>query len=283
MSVTKKLVSGLVIALGLAAASEAQAQEILITGPLAGAPAVRKMRQYREGRFELAPTASFTLLDEYRRSIMFGLRLQYNIKEWLAIGVWGADGLISSTTDLADQVDQQAVRNSRTATQVNHTASGAPAPFANQLGKMSWVLAAPQVTFIPFRGKLAIFQKIFVDTDLYFHAAPAFVGLQERADCGASGQPSCTDPASFNLASRTAITGTFGLGLTFYTSDLFSFGIEYRALPFAWNRSGFDSAGATTGKFPDNKIDANDRSFKFNQMITLAFGFGIPTHPHVSE
>ena len=58
------------------AASAADAQEIQLTGPLKGAPAVRHLRLYREGRFEIAPTVSFTLLDEYRRTILVGARAQ---------------------------------------------------------------------------------------------------------------------------------------------------------------------------------------------------------------
>src|ERR1700733_15171063 len=96
----KRFISGLVVAMGLASAGNAAAQEILITGPLAGAPAVRKERLYRQGALEIAPTMSFTLLDEYRRTIFVGGRLQYNITEWLSIGVWGAYGLIQSTTSL---------------------------------------------------------------------------------------------------------------------------------------------------------------------------------------
>ena len=56
----------------------------------------RHLRLYREGRFEIAPTVSFTLLDEYRRTILVGARLNYNIRDWLAIGVWGAVGAIST-------------------------------------------------------------------------------------------------------------------------------------------------------------------------------------------
>jgi len=82
----------------LAWGQAANAQEIQLTGPLKGAPAVRNMRMYREGRFELAPTASFTLLDEYRRTILVGARLNYNIKDWIAIGLWGAGGVASLTT-----------------------------------------------------------------------------------------------------------------------------------------------------------------------------------------
>ena len=163
----------------MATASAAEAQEIQLTGPLAGAPATRHMRLYREGRFEVAPTVSFTLLDEYRRTIFLGARVQYNIKDWLGVGLWGGYGLISTSTDLSDQINSVAPRNARTA--VNIPQNGAD--FSNQTAKMQWI-AAPQVQFTPFRGKLAIFQKIFVDTDAYLHAGVAFIGLQERADCG---------------------------------------------------------------------------------------------------
>ena len=72
----RKLFTGLAALLAVGVATErAEAQEILLTGPLAGAPAVRKLRLYREKRIEVAPAASFTLLDEYQREILFGARL----------------------------------------------------------------------------------------------------------------------------------------------------------------------------------------------------------------
>lgn len=258
-------------------AREARAQEIQMTGPLAGAPAVRKLRLYREGRFEFAPTFSFTLLDEYRRTMLAGARLQYNIWDWLGIGAWGGYGVINTTTDLTDQVNAIAPRNSRTATNMG-------ASFEKQTGKMNWV-AAPQVTFSPFRGKLAMFQKVFVDTDLYLHGGVAFVGLQERGDCGVGGAPpACTDPASFALKDRMAIAPTFGLGLSLYATNFVNIGFEYRALPFAWNRAGFDTrGGGNDARFPDRQIDSEDRTFKFNQMFTVAVGFSLPSKPKISE
>lgn len=278
------LLSAATLSLGLLAApANAQAQEIQLTGPLAGAPAVRKLRQYREGRFEVAPTASFTLLDEYRRTILFGGRLQYNLKEWIGFGVWGGYGAINSTTDLTDQIDQEALRNARTAANVGPNKGAGSNSFIDQTAKIQWV-AAPQFTFTPFRGKLAIFQKIFVDTDAYLHGGLAFIGLQERGNCGDAMQTSCTDPKSFALVSRTAIAPTFGLGLNFYLTDMISLGLDYRALPFSWNRAGFDSrGGGNNAKFPDQKVDSQDQTFKFNQLITIAVGFSLPSHPHVSE
>ena len=260
-------------------ASVASGQEIQLTGPLKGAPAVRNLRLYREGRFEIAPSASFTLLDEYRRTIFVGARAQYNFKDWLGVGVWGGYGLGSSATDLTDKIDTNSPRGVQTATQISPSKGG----FNEQTGRMQWV-AAPQVTFVPFRGKLALFQKLFTDTDMYASLGVAFVGTKERGVCGAAGQVSCSDPKSFALASRVAIAPTLGVGFNFYFAQFMSFNLEYRALPFAWNRAGFDQRGAgNDGKFPDTKIDGEDRTFKWNQMITLGLGFSLPTKPTIGR
>jgi len=267
----------------------AQAQEIELTGPLKGAPAVRHMRLYREGRFEIAPAVSFTLLDQYRRTILVGARLNYNITDWLALGAWGAyapDAFIS-TTDLSDQIDRTAPRDALTAVNVNHTGTypnyGA-APFQDQLAKLNWVVA-PQLTFIPFRGKLAIFNKIFVDTDFYVAGGVGFVGIQERANCGEGGSELvCSDPKSFTLQSTMKIAPTFGIGLTFYPGDFWSLGVEYRALPFSWNLAGFDSRGSgPNGNFPDTKVNGDDETFHFNQLVTISVGFSFPTKPKITE
>ncbi len=262
-------------------ASTAVAQEIQQTGPLKGAPNVRHLRVYREGRVEIAPLASFTLLDEYRRTLFLGARVQYNFKDWLGVGVWGGYGIVSGSTDLTDKIDDKSPRGVQTATQIAPTKGG----FDAQTARMQWV-AAPQVTFVPFRGKLALFQKLFTDTDMYASLGVAFVGTQERGACGdtAKSQISCSDPKSFALASRVAIAPTLGVGLNFYFARFMSFNLEYRALPFSWNRAGFDQRGTgNDGRFPDQKIDGEDRTFKWNQMMTLGFGFSLPTKPAIGN
>jgi len=265
-------------AIGALAASEteAKAQEIQLTGPLAGAPNVRKLRLHREGRFEVAPTFSFSLLDEYRRTMVVGLRAHYNIKEWLGFGVWGGYGLISYNTDLSDQIQAKSPRVPQTNVNIPDPSkvTAGVKDFGEQTAKMTW-FAVPQVTFSPFRGKLGLFRAVFPDVDLYFHLGAAFVGLSERSDCTSAGAKNCT--INHEMASRVAIAPTFGLGLTFYTGRLLSFGAEYRALPFEWNRAGFDTKGTgNNGNFPDNKVDSQDRTFKFNQMVSLFVGFSFP-------
>lgn len=271
----------------------ASAQEILLTGPLAGAPAVRKLKLYRQGRFEVAPAVSFSLLDEYQRQIFFGARLNYNLTDWFAIGVWGVAGPLKITTDLSDQI--QTVNKLRQAENVARGANNptttyritqeniSPTDFTKQLGTIDWI-AAPQLTFVPFRGKIAIFQSIYADTDLYFFVGPAFAGVKERADCGPKAGVQCTDPKSFNLASRTAIAPTFGLGLSFYVNKWNAFGVEWRAVPFARNTGGFDNhGGGPDNRFPDNAVNSDDREFKFNQMVTISYGFYFPTMYRQSE
>jgi outer membrane beta-barrel protein len=277
-----------VVAAGLLfAVGGAQAQEIQLTGPLKGAPAARHLRLYRGGRFEIAPAVSFTLLDEYRRTIIVGARLEYNIWDWLAIGIWGGYGAVSLTTDLTDRIDATAPRDALTATNVNHTGTDVNnlgrAPFADQAAKIQYIVA-PQLTFTPFRGKLAIFNKIFVDTDFYIAGGVGVVGIQERQNCGTNSTRACSDPSTFSLASTTKVAPTFGVGLTFYPGGAWSLGVEYRALPFAWNRGGFDTRGAgPNGNFPDGQVTGADETFRFNQLVTVAIGFYIPTRPDISE
>jgi hypothetical protein len=279
----KRLVSVLAAALALFAFTEhAQAQQILLTGPLAGAPAVRKLRLHRQGRFEFAPAVSFTLLDEYQRTILLGARLNYNFTDWLALGGWGAIGsAIRIPTYLTDQV--QAVNAQRRAPGANPdsldrrlTAVNLGPDFKKQLGGIDWVVA-PQLTAVPFRGKLALFQSIYLDTDLYFFGGPAFVGLSERKNCDV-----CA--GNFAMGTRVAIAPTFGLGFSFYINKWSALGFEYRGLPFAWNTGGFDTAGGGKDKkFPDNKITNDDRQFNFNQLLTVSYNIYLPFQYRVSE
>ncbi len=113
-----------------------------------------------------------------------------------------------------------------------------------------------------------------------------FVGIFRSVETagGGNGQVACTDPASFATVGSTKIAPTFGIGLNFYLMDFLSLGVEYRALPFSWNRSGFDTRGSgNNGNFPDGKINSQDDTFKFNQMVTISLGFSLPPKPKVSE
>ncbi len=315
--VARALVGAGVAAAALAAPEEASAQEILLTGPLKGAGSVRDLRLYRKGRFEFAPAATFTLLDEYLRQILVGARLNYNITDYLAIGGWGgfSPSPLKLPAGLVDKI--QGVSNARKAEnavslgmnqqpnlQNRLTSLNLGAEFEDQLGSIDWI-AAPQLTFVPFRGKIALFQSIYIDSDLYFFAGPAFVGVKERADCvgptsstvggcsserpsgamDAAGDPiPVPNTETFEMATRVAIAPTFGLGFTFYVNRWNALGFEWRAVPFARNTGGFDNhGGGPDGDFPDQAVNSDDRDFKLNQMLSVSWNFYIPFDYQVSE
>ncbi|MEZ4254336.1 MAG: hypothetical protein R3A78_01265 [Polyangiales bacterium] len=277
-------------------AAPASAQEVQITGPLAGAPACRGCRIYREGRFQLQPLAAFTLTDEFSRTILFGAQLQYHFTDWLGLGLWGGFGAIHIDTNLTDQVVSRGQTTNR-----NSLSLPSRQGFADQIGTISWIGAA-QLTFIPLRGKLALFQKIFIDADFYVFGGAAGVGVEERktvsaatasSACGeaafAAKDPALPSPAAClatqdKRASRVAIAPTFGVGLMMYFTDYFGLSLEWRALPFAWNTSGTDEAGSgPDGEFPDGAVDGKDQIFKFNHMVAIGFSFSLPTAVGVSE
>jgi hypothetical protein len=297
--------------------AEANAQEILLTGPLAGAGAVHELRLYRKGRVEFSPQATFTLLDEYLRQILVGARLNYNLTDFLAIGVYGAFSPepLKLPAGLVDKI--QAVNERRAAENEARRAQGLQPNlqnrltalnlgnnFEDQLGSIDWVVA-PQLTFVPFRGKIALFQSIYIDTDFYFFAGPAIAGVTERDECSGpastldngcssernSGQVDAAgDPIpipnaeTFPMASRIAIAPTFGLGFTFYVNRWNALGFEWRAVPFSRNTGGFDNHGSgPDADFPDQQVNGDDRDLKLNQMLSVSWNFYIPFDYQVSE
>lgn len=285
----RRLAAACVAGLACLFVSEAaQAQEILMSGPLAGAPAVRKLRLYREGRFELTPSATFTLLDEYNHSILLGATLNYNLTDWLALGVWGAFGAIQMPTALTEHIEKFHANRACGSTgadrrdcKLSAVNMSPTSKFRNQVGQYAW-LASPQLTVTPFRGKISMFSSFYVDTEMHFFAGFAAVGLNERADCAGD---RCTDRSSgYKRKGRTSFTGTFGLGLTFFTHQWGGLVVDWRALPLSRNTGGFDTAGTgPNDEFPDLRVNAKDRQFMFDQFISVGYSMFFPFEHRISE
>lgn len=286
---------GLVVATagGLLGASEAAAQEVQVTGPLAGAPAVRHMRIYRSGRFQVQPGLGFTINDEFSRSLMAGIQIGYHFTDWLGIHAFFNYTYFPLDTDLTDQISERGQ-----STEYNRLSLPTAEGFKDQIGHLTY-LAGVQATFIPLRGKLAMFQALFVDTDFYIFGGAAFAGVEERADvtddrCSTAswagpGRQACIDSQTAR-ASRVAIAPTFGVGLSLYFTDYMAMTLEYRAFPFRWNTSGTDEGGTNksritddSGEFPDGRITDADRTFQFNQMFGLGLAFYLPAKAKITE
>ena len=286
-------VAALALALSFVAVDASQpatasAQEIQITGPLAGQPAVRRMRLYRKTRLLLEPNFSFTLQDEFVRTLFVGLHAGFYFTDWIGIGVWGAYGVVGLPTGLTDEIESQGVTTDR-----NRLSLPSRGDFDKQVANLTWA-AALQLEFIPLRGKLAIFEKLFVDTDFYIFLGAAFVGVEERANVSLQGRgdtgticpledAACLINTQRDRSSRVAIAPTFGVGLSLMFNDFVGLNLNWRGMPFSWNRSGTDESGDPDGDFPDGVIDDKDRFFGLVHMFQIGLSIYLPTAPDITE
>ena len=277
---TLTIVTALIV---LSAASAAEAQEIMLEGPLAGAPACSDCTLYRQGRFSIAPMFNFTLLDDYRRHIFIGGRAMYNITEWLGVGLaGGAGGFWGSALDtgLTEEVSQKAptgIESNRANYPFSANSEGSAAAqsqTSNLLGRILGYVSL-ELHFVPFRGKLGLFSRLFLDVDLYIFAGYALPFVRERGnvDCRSSewiqegghqggrlttpdGQTlseddwdsTMDDRCPWNTIpqgdTRVAVgAGTYGVGVSIYANDWISVFFEYRLMPFLWNHTGTDERG----------------------------------------
>jgi outer membrane beta-barrel protein len=255
----------LALALVIAETPEAMAQEIVLEGPLVGQPAVRKLKLLRKGRLSIAPNIGFSLVDDFRRNIILGGKLEYNILDWLSIGVWGGYSL-GVNTALTDEIRNKA-RSNRMNLPVGSRIGA-------QIGKMNWITTL-QVNVIPFRGKLAL----LAEQD------PAFKTVTCRDQAPNDGM--ADDYAlCMSMESRVTFVPTFGVGFTFFVNDWMSLNLEYRAIPYQMNKSGTDEIGMNkSGKyyngkgsadnfnFPNHVINDDDRLWYFNHSLQISYAF----------
>jgi hypothetical protein len=320
---TLALAFAVVAICGTTTSTRVSAQEILLEGPLAGAPAVRKIVQYRKLRFSAGPQFAYTILNHYMHNFMLGARLEFNFTDWLGAGIVAYYGL-NFPTKLTNHVsDSQNLGGG--ATTPAETGSNWPSytgadNFEDQVSKLKGNYLA-QLSFIPFRGKMSMFEKLFVAIDGSIFVGGGIVHYEERGECDGSKtsegdfNDGCGDFNEFldthdaSLLApklKSTIGGTFTWGVNFmaYFNNWFAVNLEYRMTPFKWNAAGTDEAGQAaatweyseadnqpvwdteakgSGDYPDGKINSEDRVWNLNQSIALGFIFYFPFDPSLGE
>jgi hypothetical protein len=279
ISLVTALAVGLVLGDGLhSGASSASAQEVHVSGPLAGADAVRKLRIWREMRLHVEPFFAFTVGDEYTRSLIVGGEVRFHFLDWLGIGGWGGYSVAKVDTNLTKEIQAEGVTNDN-----NRLDLPSRENFPEQIGRINW-WSGVELHFVPFRGKLAMFQKVFFDADLDFFVGAAFVGVEERAN--ATGLPpggqveNCAIEGSMTVdagclgsqlarSKRTAIAPSFGVAFNAFFHDFLGIALRWRGIPFKYNTGGTDNNR-------DNQIDSNDRIKQFNNMFSVGLIFVLP-------
>jgi len=221
---------------------------------------------------------AFTVGDEYARSLIVGGEVRFHFLDWLGIGGWGGYSVAKLDTNLTTEV-----RDSDAAvTNANRLDLPTQEGFPDQIGRINW-WSGVELHFVPFRGKLAMFQKVFFDADLDFFVGAAFIGVEERAN--AVGQPSLNDVSFCEIegnlmddgcldsqlarSKRTAIAPSFGVAFNAFFHDFLGIALRWRGIPFKYNTGGTDNN-------KDGQIDSNDRIRQFNNMFSVGLIFVLP-------
>lgn len=278
ISLVAMVATGLLFAEGLHGRHVATAQTVQVSGPLAGAPAVMDQRIWRDKRLHIEPFFAFTIADEYSRSLIVGGELRFHFLDWLGLGVWGGYSVAQLDTNLTQEVQARGVT-----TNANRLDLPSRENYPSQVGRIDW-WSGVEVHFVPFRGKLAMFQKVFVDADIDLFVGAAFVGLEERAnvtgqpapgnvtfcqiDGGAQNDVDCLGSQTART-SRVAIAPSFGAAFTAFFKEFVGISLRWRGIPFKYNTSGTDNNR-------DGRIDSGDRLRQFNNMFTVGVIFALP-------
>jgi len=276
--------------------SSVSAQDIQITGPLAGAPAVRRLRQHRVGRVQLVvPTVGFTLQDEFSRSMIVGLGAHVHFTDFLGVGIWGGAANFANAFQINTDLTSQVMVNGQT-TDRNRLSMPSNEGFDDQVGRLLG-LASAHLIFAPLRGKLALFQGAFVDTDFWILAGFAAAFVEERADVGDGSVCAGTTSSAACLATqsgadarqvRFAPAPMIGVGLNLYFNEFLGLSLQWRAFPFDMNSAGTDESGRDANGnpgagFPDGVIDSQDQRFYFNHMMNIGLIINLPPEMEVSD
>ncbi len=261
-------------------AGTASAQDVHVSGPLAGADAVKKLRLWRKNRLHVEPFFAFTIGDEYARSLIVGGELRFHFVDWFGIGGWGGYSVGKLDTNLTKEIQAKGVTRD-----ANRLDLPSRESYPDQIARLNW-WSGVEAHFMPFRGKLAMFQKVFFDADLDFFVGAAFVGVEERADteirrdslttpqyCVPLGASTPQDPGCLDSqqarSSRTVIAPSFGVSFNAFFRDFLGIALRWRGIPFKYNTSGTDNND-------DGQIDSADRLRQFNSMFTVGLIFVLP-------
>lgn len=321
---TLALVFAVVAIGGMTSSTKVSAQEILLEGPLAGAPAVRKLVEYRKMRFSIGPQFAYTILNPYMHNFLLGARMEFNFFDWMGVGLVGYYAL-NAPTKLTNHITDSRNLGGEPTTPAdsgsNWPSYTGAAFYEDQVAKLKGQYLA-QISFVPFRGKMSMFEKLFVAIDGSIFLGGGIVHYEERATCDGSQkadgtfESGCGDFNNYlqtknisNLRPDTAnrIGGAFTVGLGFmaYFNNWFALNIEFRMTPFKWNAAGTDESGQAAatwnyaqasdgsptwqlesrgnGDYPNGQIGKEDRVWNLNMSIGLGFIFYLPTTPRIGS
>lgn len=167
-------------------------------------PIVRRKLLYRSTRLELAPLATFTVNDPFRRNIAFGLGVNYHLTNEISLGVSFAYSLLHLNTDLSNNMETVLKEaDLKKISLVENVFSGDAGFF-----------------YAPIFGKFTLFKSTTTNYDLHLGAGFSLVNENVYS------------PAKGGVVDKTLVGirpgGFVSLGTRLFLTDMFSLNIDWK-------------------------------------------------------
>jgi len=205
--------------------------------------AVRNRFLLRDSRFEVAPTVGFTLNDAFRRNTIFGLKMDYHMKDNLAVGARFGYG-IASDSALAENL---------AAKRPNRVREGGFSDLQ--------LTASLELAYTPIFGKMAFLGRAILDYDLHL-----IVGI---------GVASATGSADLEGISPA---GVAGIGARIFVNESSAVVLQVRDLMYSAALNGVvlvDPQGTSETTSSDE--------FRNQFIVSIGYSFLFPQAPKVSK
>ena len=234
--------------------------------PLADAPAVRHRAELREKRFEIGPSVTTTIGQDFYHAVMVGGRLSIHLTDWIAISGMGA---VNVTPTFATSFNSTLSEKLPDKKGTDRTPTKAEALLGmNKIGQTF----AGQLELSPISGKYSLFGKLFANYD--FRAFGGVGVINYTADAADANH--CKVEGNSCPVTGIKFGPTFGAGIHTFLGDAVALDLEFRDIMVRNNPAGRDATG-------DRVVDSDDQSLGNTFMVGLALTLFLPTDAHISE
>jgi outer membrane beta-barrel protein len=231
--------------------------------PLEDAPAIRKRVELRETRFEIGPSFTSTITQDFYHTFLGGARAAFHLNDWLSIAAFGGFAIANTSTGYQDRL----VGSLDTMTPEARDPSPAVAKASMQKIKS---LAGAQLEFAPFTGKWSLAGKLYAHYDFYVFGGAGFIDVEPTDPSGCMGAQSYCGVSGWKPGAQG------GVGLHTFFNQWLALNLEVRDFASRLNPSGRDVNG-------DGVADANDSSWTSTFLVSANLMFFLPSTAAISQ
>lgn len=242
-------------------------------------PAVRRRVMFLPKRFEVTPHIGMTYLQDFKHSLLVGVRAEYHALEWLSFGVFFDYAVFNFDTELTNEIESTLPTSLNTNTLVDPLPS--KRVMKDALDSLMFK-AGVYVAYTPWFGKLSLFGKVFAKFDLHILAGAGFVMLKAGTFNNDYFDSTCVDTRKlcFNRKDDNGglkIGPLIGFGLRFWALKWLAVAFTFHTIIIKRNSAGFDATGDTDPTNPNVLvIDKKDEAWENLMSFTIGVSFFFP-------